>query len=144
MHCTALSASLPPSRASETSCSPLMKPWRARCIQFNNVIFHWLITINIYVTKICAVFRVKCEEWQVGCHRLYTGVIFTLTSRNVTWFYYCNFDSVCVRACVSVCACAGGVRFSNSNRIIPGDYQYYFCLKCPFLIYIYILVLSND
>ncbi len=55
----------------------------------NNVIFHWLITINIYVKNICALFRVKCEEW-VGCHRLYflladyTGVIFTLTSRNVT------------------------------------------------------------
>ncbi len=24
----------------------------------------------------------------------YTGVIFTLTSRNVTWFYYCNFDFI--------------------------------------------------
>ncbi len=85
---------------SETSCFPLMKSWRAPCIQIicwmNNVIFHWLITINIYVKNICALFRVKCEEWQVGCHRLYflladyTGVIFNLTSRNITWFYYCN------------------------------------------------------
>ncbi len=105
MHSTALSecASLPPS-LSETSCFPLMTSWRARCIQFfcwmNNVIFHWLITINIYVKNSGAVFRVKCEEWQVGCHRLYflladyTGVIFTLTSHNVTWFYYCNCDFI--------------------------------------------------
>ncbi len=81
-----------------------MKSWRARCIQIfcwmNNVIFHWVITINIYVKNICAVFRVKCEEWHVGCHRLsfllaeYTGVIFTLTSHNITWFYYCNFDFI--------------------------------------------------
>ncbi len=57
----------------------------------NNVIFHWLITINIYVKNICALFRVKCEEW-VGCRRLYflladyTGVIFTLTDENKTDF----------------------------------------------------------
>ncbi len=25
---------------------------------------------------------------------LYTGVIFTLTSRNETWFYYRNFDFI--------------------------------------------------
>ncbi len=24
----------------------------------------------------------------------YSGVIFTLTSRNITWFYYCNFDFI--------------------------------------------------
>ncbi len=28
----------------------------------NNVIFHWLITINIYMAKIFTFFRVKCEE----------------------------------------------------------------------------------
>ncbi len=62
---------------SETSCFPLMKSWRARCIQSicfywkNTVIFHWLITINIYMQNICAVFRVICEEWQVGCQRLF-------------------------------------------------------------------------
>ncbi len=62
---------------SETSCFPLMKSWRARCIQIicfywkNTVIFHWLITINIYMQNICAVFRVICEEWQVGCQRLF-------------------------------------------------------------------------
>ncbi len=45
----------------------------------NNVIFHCLITINSYMQKICAVFHVKCEEWQVGCHRLFF------------WVYRCNF-----------------------------------------------------
>ncbi len=44
---------------------------------------------------------------------------------------------VCVRACVHVCvrgwagACAGGVRFSNSNRIIPSDYRILLLLKMP-------------
>ncbi len=50
---------------SETSGFPLMKSWRARCIQIicgmNNVIFHWLITINIYVKKICAVLVYRCN-----------------------------------------------------------------------------------
>ncbi len=67
-------------RLSETSCFPIMKSWlRARFKLFvfywkNNVIFHWLIFI-------CKrfVFRVKCEEWQVGCHRLFGGL------------YRCNF-----------------------------------------------------
>ncbi len=40
---------------------------------------------------------------------------------------------VCVRACVCVRrwagACAGGVRFSNSNRIIPSDYRILLLLK---------------
>ncbi len=36
----------------------------------NNVIFHWLI-YYIYMQNICVVFRVKCEEWQVGCHTYY-------------------------------------------------------------------------
>ncbi len=50
---------------------------------------------------------------------------------------------VCVRACVCVCVCvcvrvggwagtcAGGVRFSNSNRIIPSDYRILHLLKMP-------------
>ncbi len=29
------------------------------------------------------------------------------------------------------CACAGGVRFSNSNRIIPSDYRILLLLKMP-------------
>ncbi len=41
--------------------------------------------------------------------------------------------------CVCVCArargwagtCAGGVRFSNSNRIIPSDYRILLLLKMP-------------
>ncbi len=42
---------------------------------------------------------------------------------------------MCVRGCVCVrgwaCACAGGVRFSNSNRIIPSDYRILLLLKMP-------------
>ncbi len=34
------------------------------------IIFHWLI-YYIYMQNICVVFRVKCEEWQVGCHTYY-------------------------------------------------------------------------
>ncbi len=44
----------------------------------------------------------------------------------------------CVRVCVCVCvraggqvACTGGVRFSNSNRIIPSDYRILLLLKMP-------------
>ncbi len=36
---------------------------------------------------------------------------------------------VCVRTWVG--ACAGGVRFSNSNQIIPSDYQILLLLKMP-------------
>ncbi len=36
---------------------------------------------------------------------------------------------VCVRACMS--ACTGGVRFSNSTRIIPRDYRILLLLKMP-------------
>ncbi len=64
--------------------------------------------------------------------------------------------SVCV--CVCVCArarayarvgglagtCAGGVRFSNSNRIIPSDYRILHLLKMPIPnIYIYIYIYHN-
>ncbi len=51
---------------------------------------------------------------------------------------------VCVCACVYVCAwwagaCAGGVRFSNSNRIIPSDYRILLLLKMPIpSMYVYI------
>ncbi len=46
---------------------------------------------------------------------------------------------VCVRVCVCVfvrvggwaCACVGGERFSNSNRIIPSDYRILLLLKMP-------------
>ncbi len=91
------SASLPPSRPVSLLWSrdeiPAFKLlffcWK------NNVIFHWLIYLYLYV------FRVKCEEWQVGCHTYYfiflaeyTGVIFTLASGNVTWFYDRNFDLI--------------------------------------------------
>ncbi len=44
---------------------------------------------------------------------------------------------VCVCACVFVrvggwaCACMGGERFSNSNRIIPSDYRILLLLKMP-------------
>ncbi len=44
---------------------------------------------------------------------------------------------VCVRTRACVCArgwagtCAGGVRFSNSNRIIPSDYRILHLLKMP-------------
>ncbi len=38
---------------------------------------------------------------------------------------------VCVRVCVWAGACAGGVRFSNSNRIIPSDYRILLLLKMP-------------
>ncbi len=33
-------------------------------------LFHWLI-YYIYMQNICVVFRVKCIEWQVGCHTYY-------------------------------------------------------------------------
>ncbi len=43
--------------------------------------------------------------------------------------------SVCVCVCVCVRgwagACTGGVRFSNSNRIIPSDYRILLLLKMP-------------
>ncbi len=47
--------------------------------------------------------------------------------------------SVCVCVCVCVfvrvggwaCACVGGERFSNSNRIIPSDYRILLLLKMP-------------
>ncbi len=54
---------------------------------------------------------------------------------------------VCARVCVCVfvrvggwaCACVGGERFSNSNRIIPSDYRILLLLKMPIPnIYIYI------
>ncbi len=44
---------------------------------------------------------------------------------------------VCARVCVFVrvggwaCACVGGERFSNSNRIIPSDYRILLLLKMP-------------
>ncbi len=44
---------------------------------------------------------------------------------------------MCVCVCVCVCArgwagaCAGGVRFSNSNRIIPSYYRILLLLKMP-------------
>ncbi len=46
---------------------------------------------------------------------------------------------MCVRVCVCVfvrvggwaCACVGGERFSNSNRIIPSDYRILLLLKMP-------------
>ncbi len=105
MHSPALSqsTSLPHSRAIRNVRFPTYEVVTSSLhsvFLLNNVIFHWLITMNIYVKKICAVFCVKCKEWQVGCHRLffllaeYSGVIFTLTSRNITWFYYCNFDFI--------------------------------------------------
>ncbi len=37
----------------------------------------------------------------------------------------------CVRARGWVGTCAGGVRFSNSNRIIPSDYRILLLLKMP-------------
>jgi len=51
----------------------------------------------------------------------------------------CVCVRVRVRVCVCVCvcvrgwagACAGGVRFSNSNRIIPSDYRILLLLKMP-------------
>ncbi len=54
---------------------------------------------------------------------------------------------VCSRARACVCArgwagaCAGGVRFSNSSRIIPSDYRILLLLKMPIpSIYIYIYI----
>ncbi len=38
---------------------------------------------------------------------------------------------VCVCVCVRVGACAEGVRFSYSNRLIPSDYWILFFLKMP-------------
>ncbi len=70
--CTPQSVSLPPSR-------PVSHWWSYdelpafKLLVFcwnNNVIFHWLI-YYIYMKNICVVFRVKCEEWQVGCHTYY-------------------------------------------------------------------------
>ncbi len=49
----------------------------------------------------------------------------------------CVCVCVCVCACVFVrvggwaCACMGGERFSNSNRIIPSDYRILLLLKMP-------------
>ncbi len=48
----------------------------------------------------------------------------------------CVCVCVCVRTCVCVRvggagACGGGVRFSNSNRIIPSDYRILLLLKMP-------------
>jgi len=51
----------------------------------------------------------------------------------------CVCVCVCVRVCVCVfvrvggwaCACVGGERFSNSNRIIPSDYRILLLLKMP-------------
>ncbi len=49
----------------------------------------------------------------------------------------CVCVCVCARARACVCArgwagtCAGGVRFSNSNRIIPSDYRILHLLKMP-------------
>ncbi len=65
--CTPQSASLPPSR-------PVWMLPAFKLFVFcwnNNVIFHWLI-YYIYMQNICVVFRVKCEEWQVGCHTYYS------------------------------------------------------------------------
>ncbi len=46
--------------------------------------------------------------------------------------------SLCVCVCVCAvrvggwaCACVGGERFSNSNRIIPSDYRILLLLKMP-------------
>ncbi len=48
---------------------------------------------------------------------------------------------VCARACAWVGTCAGGVRFSNRNRIIPSDYRILLLLKMPIPnLYIYIYV----
>ncbi len=54
---------------------------------------------------------------------------------------------VFVRVCAWAGACAGGVRFSNSNRIIPSDYRILLLLKMPIpniyiYIYIYIYILG--
>ncbi len=51
----------------------------------------------------------------------------------------CVCVCVCVWVCVGVfvrvggwaCACVGGERFSNSNRIIPSDYRILLLLKMP-------------
>ncbi len=62
---------------------------------------------------------------------------------------------VCVHVCVCVCvfvrvrgwagACAGGVRFSNSNRIIPSDYRILLLLKMPIpKINVYCVFQFND
>ncbi len=48
---------------------------------------------------------------------------------------------MCARVCGRAGACAGGVRFSNSNRIIPSDYRILHLLKMPIPnIYIYIYI----
>ncbi len=38
---------------------------------------------------------------------------------------------MCVWVCACMSACTGGVRFSNSNRIIPRDYRILLLLKMP-------------
>ncbi len=38
---------------------------------------------------------------------------------------------VCVRVGGWACACVGGERLSNSNRIIPSDYRILLLLKMP-------------
>ncbi len=43
----------------------------------------------------------------------------------------CVCVCVCARARGWAGACAGGVRFSNSNRIIPSDYRILLLLKMP-------------
>ncbi len=45
----------------------------------------------------------------------------------------CVCACVCARGCARgwAGACAGGVRFSNSNRIIPSDYRILHLLKMP-------------
>ncbi len=55
---------------------------------------------------------------------------------------------VCVCVCVSVCVgtCAGGVRFSNSNRIIHSDYRILLLLKMhiPSRVYMYVYIYINN
>ncbi len=70
--CTPRSASLPPSRPVSLLWSRDELPaFKLFVFCWNNtVIFHWLI-YYIYMQNICVVFRVKCEEWQVGCHTYY-------------------------------------------------------------------------
>ncbi len=45
------------------------------------------------------------------------------------WVRVCAWVGVWVRGWAG--ACAGGVRFSNSNRIIPSDYRILLLLKMP-------------
>ncbi len=62
-----------------TSCFPLMKPWRAPCIQIFSffaeiIIFHWLI-YYIYMQNICVVFQIKSNHFY--CH---------ITTAQVPWW----------------------------------------------------------